>query len=80
MAQIFGFSLCHGQIAIKTDGNIMVGDNSMNPAEIMEIKGNIELSSPEDGGTLVQNRNYAIYGIGGRKRLTFSSNASTQTS
>ena len=38
MGQIFGFSICHGQIAIKSDGKIIVGDNSFNPTGIFQVK------------------------------------------
>ena len=61
-------------------GLIDVGIGDGNPAEKLEVAGNMALSSPEDGGTLAEDRNHLIYGVGGKKRLQFSSNSNATNS
>ena len=65
-------------LVITNDKDVGIGDSA--PQEKLEVAGNIALSSPETGGSTAQNRNHLIYGIGGKKRLQFSSDADATTS
>ena len=66
------------EVHILKDGDVGIGTTM--PVEKVEVAGNIALSSAETGGTTVENRNHLIYGIGGKKRLMFSSNSTSQNS
>ena len=67
--------LSQAQLKVITNGDVGVGES--NPIEKLHVGGNIAMDSPETGGTTVQNRNHLIYGVGGAKRLQFSTDISS---
>ena len=80
IALVFVFSAGYGQFKIFADGSAKVGETGVAPIEMLDVAGNLALSSPETGGTGFQNRNHVVYGKGGSKRLQFSSDESTTAS
>ena len=65
-------------LVITNDRDVGIGDAA--PQEKLEVAGNIALSSPETGGSTAENRNHLVYGVGGKKRLQFSSNSTSTNS
>ena len=54
MAFMFVFSAGYGQMAVKSDGKIIVGDNSATPTEQLHVKGN----SLIEGGNMLMNSGF----------------------
>ena len=63
---------------LTAEGDFGIG--TISPVEKLHVTGNMTLNSPETGGSTAENRNHLIYGLGGKKRLQFSSDATAQTS